>query len=120
MSAGRAALWADPEALYAEAVAAYPSGRTGWTGLGALRHARGDLDGAAQAYLGSLRVHREDGHVRHLLARVRVAQRRLRLALYDAEESLRLAPAHHDVRWTRRTVERLRARGVVPRPDEPE
>jgi protein O-mannosyl-transferase len=115
----RARMWADPEALYAEATRAYPLGRTGWTGLGAERHRRGDLDGAAAAYLESLRVAPEDGHVRHLLARIRLRQHRPDLALYDLEESLRLAPHHVDAEWMRRTVRRLRSRGIEPAEDPP-
>jgi cytochrome c-type biogenesis protein CcmH/NrfG len=57
--------------------------------------------------------------VRHLLGRVRLTQGRLDLALYDLDASLRLAPAHHDVAWTRDTALRLRAQGVTPREDTP-
>ena len=43
-------------------------------------------------YLQSLAVFRDDGHVRHLLGRVRLAEKRPELALYDFETSLLLAP----------------------------
>jgi hypothetical protein len=115
----RAAAWSDPVALYREAAIAYPLGRTGWTGLGAELHKQGDLEGAAAAYLRSLSVHRDDGHVRHLLARVRLAQRREGEALYDLREALKLAPGHPDERWTRETAFALRERGIAARPDEP-
>jgi tetratricopeptide (TPR) repeat protein len=118
-SHGRARKWADPESLYREATIAYPLGRTGWTGLGAELQKQGDFAGAAQAYLQSLAVFREDGHVRHLLGRVRLEEQRRDLALYDFETSLRLAPTHPNANWTRRQVERLRARDVQPAPDEP-
>ena len=116
---GRARKWADPESLYREATIAYPQGRDGWTGLGAELQKRGDLDGAARSYLQSLAVFRNDGHVRHLLGRVRLRQQRHDLALYDFETSLLLAPAHPSARWTRSQVERLHARGVQAVPDEP-
>jgi tetratricopeptide (TPR) repeat protein len=116
----QARLWSDPEALYARAAEAYPLGRQGWTGLGAVRHQRGDLAGAAEAYLRSLAVFPDDGHVRHLLGRVRLREGDPGRALYDLEASLRLAPNHHDSAWTRERVQRLRARGVTPIPDEPE
>jgi tetratricopeptide (TPR) repeat protein len=115
----QARLWADPEALYAAAANAYPLGRQGWTGLGAVRHQRGDLEGAADAYLRSLAVFPEDGHVRHLLARVRLRQGDPGRALYDLEEALRLGPTHHDAEWTRRTAERLQRQGVVAVRDAP-
>lgn len=116
---GRARKWGDPTSLYREATIAYPEGRTGWTGLGAELHKQDDLDGAAAAYLESLRVFRDDAQVRHLLGRVRLRQRRDAEALYDLELSLRLAPTHHDARWTRKTAARLRRAGVLPTPDEP-
>jgi protein O-mannosyl-transferase len=113
----RAALWGNPEALYREAADGYPLGRTGWTGLGAERHRKGDLDGAAAAYLRSLAVHPEDGHVRQLLGRVRLRQQQYKRALYDLEESLRLAPDEVDADWTRRMVRQLRSKGVEPQED---
>jgi hypothetical protein len=116
---GRARKWADPESLYREATIAYPQGRSGWTGLGAELQKRDDLDGAARAYLQSLAVFRDDGHVRHLLGRVRMKQQRPDLALYDFESSLLLAPTHPNARWTRRQVEQLHARGVQAAADEP-
>lgn len=116
---GRARKWADPELLYREATIAYPEGRSGWTGLGAERQKQGDLEGAASAYLQSLVVFRDDGHVRHLLGRARLAEKQPELALYDFETSLRLAPTHPNARWTRRQIERLRERGVQPVADEP-
>jgi tetratricopeptide (TPR) repeat protein len=116
---GRARKWGDPELLYREATIAYPQGRAGWTGYGAELQKRGDLDGAAAAYLGSLSVFRDDAQVRHLLGRVRLRQQRRSEALYDLEMSLRLAPQHHDAAWMRKTAERLRAQGVTPEPDEP-
>lgn len=116
---GRARKWSDPVSLYREATIAYPEGRTGWTGLGAELHKQDDLDGAAAAYLESLRVFRDDAQVRHLLGRVRLRQQRKAEALYDLELSLRLAPTHHDAKWTRKTAARLRHEGVLPTPDEP-
>ena len=113
----RAALWANPEALYQQAADRYPLGRTGWTGLGAERHRKGDLDGAAAAYLRSLAVHPVDGHVRQLLGRVRLRQQQPARALYDLEESLRLAPDEADADWTRRMVRQLRSRGFEPEED---
>jgi hypothetical protein len=118
-SNGRAKKWADPESLYREATIAYPLGRTGWTGLGAELQKQHDLTGAAHSYLRSLAVFPNDGHVRHLLGRVRLEEQRPDLALYDLEISLRLAPAHPNALWTRRKVAKLRARGVQPAPDEP-
>jgi len=115
----RAALWGNPEALYRESAERYPLGRTGWTGLGAERHRKGDLDGAAAAYLRSLAVHPDDGHVRQLLGRVRLRQQQPERALYDLEESLRLAPVEVDAQGTRRLVDQLRARGVAPQEDPP-
>lgn len=115
----QARLWADPELLYRASTEAYPWGRIGWTGLGAVRHARQDLAGAADAYLHSLAVHPKDGHVRHLLGRVRILQGDRGRALYDLEESVRLFPNHHDVVATRRMVARLRRDGVRPVADEP-
>ena len=116
---GRARKWGDPVLLYREATIAYPEGRTGWTGLGAELHKQDDLEGAANAYLESIRVFRDDPQVRHLLGRVRLRQRRNAEALYDLEYSLRLAPQHHDAKWTRNTAARLRSEGVLPTPDEP-
>ena len=116
---GRARKWGDPELLYREATIAYPLGRAGWTGLGAELHKRGDLAGAAEDYLHSLAVFRDDAQVRHLLGRVRLAQGRKGEALYDLELSLRLAPTHHDATWSRQTVAALRDQGVEPAPDEP-
>jgi tetratricopeptide (TPR) repeat protein len=113
----RSRLWANPEALYAEAVAAYPAGRAGWVGLGAERHRRNDPEGAAAAYLRALALDPNDGHVRHLLGRARLLQERLGEALYDLEEALRLAPRHHDEAWTRATARRLRSQGVQPEED---
>jgi len=118
-SHGRARKWADPASLYREATIAYPLGRTGWTGLGAELQKQGDFAGAAQAYLQSLAVFPDDGHVRHLLGRVRLEEQRRDLALYDFEASLRLAPTHPNANWTRRQIEGLRARDVRPAPDEP-
>jgi hypothetical protein len=118
-SHGRARKWGDPVSLYREATIAYPEGRTGWTGLGAELHKQDDLDGAAAAYLGSLQVFRDDAQVRHLLGRVRLRQQRKAEALYDLELSLRLAPTHHDAKWTQKTAARLRREGVLPIPDEP-
>ncbi len=115
LASGRqAALWAAPERLYAQALAAYPESRHAWTGLGAERHREGALDEAAAAYVHALALYPEDGHVRHLLARVRLAQGRRGEALYDLEESLRLAPLHHDAAWTRQAAVRLRTEGVTP------
>jgi tetratricopeptide (TPR) repeat protein len=119
LSVAQARRWADPAELYATAAEAFPLGRQGWTGLGATLHQRGDLEGAAQAYLRSLAVFPDDGHVRHLLARVRLAQGRRDLALYDLDASLRLAPGHHDASWTRAAARRLRAEGVSPKEDAP-
>jgi hypothetical protein len=118
-SHGRARKWADPASLYREATIAYPLGRTGWTGLGAELQKQGDFAGAAQAYLQSLAVFPDDGHVRHLLGRVRLEEQRRDLALYDFETSLRLAPGHPNASWTRRQIERLRAQEIRPAPDEP-
>jgi tetratricopeptide (TPR) repeat protein len=118
-SARQARLWSDPEALFARSAALFPLGRTGWTGLGAERHRRGDLEGAAGAYLRSLAVHPEDSQVRHLLGRVRLAQDRPGEALYHLEESLRLRPGHHDARWMRTTRNRLRGEGVAPSAEDP-
>jgi hypothetical protein len=119
LTVGQARLWADPAALYRRAAEAYPLGRQGWTGLGATLHQRGDLAGAADAYLRSLAVFPDDGHVRHLLGRVRLRQADPARALYDLEASLRLAPGHHDAGWTRDRVTRLRRRGIVPVADDP-
>jgi hypothetical protein len=116
---GRAKKWGEPELLYREATIAYPDERAGWTGLGAELHKRGDLDGAAAAYLRSLAVFPDDAQVRHLLGRVRLRQQRPAEALHDLELALRLGPTHHDAEWMRRTVARLRRQGVVPQPDEP-
>jgi tetratricopeptide (TPR) repeat protein len=116
---GRARKWADPTNLYRDATIAYPLGRSGWTGLGAELQKQGDLAGAARAYLQSLAVFPDDGHVRHLLGRVRLEERQPELALYDFEMSLRLAPTHHNEEWTRRQIQRLRTRGVRPSADEP-
>jgi tetratricopeptide (TPR) repeat protein len=116
---GRARKWGDPESLYREATIAYPQGRSGWTGLGAELQKQGDLAGAAQNYLQSLAVFPDDGHVRHLLGRVRLEEQRPALALYDFESSLRLAPTHPNAQWTRRRIARLRARGIEPVPDDP-
>jgi tetratricopeptide (TPR) repeat protein len=118
-SHGRARKWGAPERLYREATIAYPLGRAGWTGLGAELHKQGDLDGAAAAYLESLRVFPSDAQVRHLLGRVRLRQKRPGQALYDLDLSLRLAPEHHDAEWMRKAVARLRRQGVVPEGDEP-
>src|SRR5690606_31177862 len=119
LTVAQARLWRDPEALYRAAAEAYPLGRQGWTGLGAVLHGRGEPAGAAEAYLRSLAVFPDDGHVRHLLGRVRLRQGHPGRALYDLEVSLRLAPAHPDAGWTHRTVRRLRARGVRPVVDAP-
>jgi protein O-mannosyl-transferase len=113
-SGRQAALWAAPERLYAQALAAYPESRFAWTGLGAERHRRGALDEAAAAYLRALALYPNEGHVRHLLARVRLAQGRRGEALYDLEESLRFAPRHPDAAWTRQSAARLRTDGVTP------
>jgi hypothetical protein len=119
-SHGRARKWADPESLYREATIAYPLGRTGWTGLGAEAQKQHDLSGAARSYLQSLAIsHDDDAHVRHLLGRVRLEAQRPDLALYDLETSLRLAPTHPNALWTRRMIDKLRAQGVQPAPDEP-
>ena len=118
-SNGRAKKWAAPDLLYREATIAYPQGRSGWTGLGAELQKRHDLAGAARAYLQSLAVFADDGHVRHLLGRVRLEEQRPDLALYDLEIALRLAPAHPNALWTRRQIDKLRAQGVQPSPDEP-
>jgi tetratricopeptide (TPR) repeat protein len=116
---GRARKWADPEQLYREASIAYPDGRAGWTGLGAELQKRGELGAAADCYLHSIAVFRDDAQVRHLLGRVRLAQQRKGEALYDLDLSLRLAPNHHDAAWTRKTIEVLRAQSVTAVPDEP-
>jgi len=118
-SNGRAKKWADPESLYREATIAYPLGRAGWTGLGAELQKQHDLTGAAQSYLRSLAVFPDDGHVRHLLGRVRLEEQRPDLALFDLESSLRLAPAHPNALWMHRKIDKLRAQGVQPAPDEP-
>ncbi len=119
-SHGRARKWADPESLYREATIAYPLGRTGWTGLGAELQKQHDQSGAARSYLQWLAISPDDdAHVRHLLGRVRLDEQRPDLALYDFEISLRLAPTHPNALWTRRKIEKLRARGVAPTPDEP-
>jgi len=118
-SNGRAKKWADPESLYREATIAYPLGRSGWTGLGAELQKKHDLAGAAHSYLHSLAVFPDDGHVRHLLGRVRLDEQRPDLALYDLEISLRLAPAHPNALWMRRKIDKLRTQGVQPAPDEP-
>lgn len=110
LSVGRARRWADPEALYGEAARAYPQGRIGWTGLGAERHRRGDLSGAAAHYLRALQAAPDDPHVRQLLGRVRLRQGRRGEALRLFEESLRLDPDQRDAPWLRRQVRRLRAR----------
>jgi len=115
----RARVWADPEALYREATLAFPLGRQGWTGLGAVLHQRGDLDGAAAAYQRSLAVHPRDAQVRYLLARVRLRQGDRARALYDLEEALRLGPGHYERGWMARTAQRLRRRGVAPLADAP-
>lgn len=131
----RAGRWANPLALYTEATQAYPFGRVGWTGLGAERMRRGDLDGAAQALLRSLAVHPPDGHVRAMLGEVRRQQGRFGKALYDFEEAERLSPSHvalepfGPVRVTlgthpfleeiRRRAEELRREGYTPQPDDP-
>jgi hypothetical protein len=119
VSARQAGLWAAPERLYAVAVAAYPDGPAGWTGLGAERQRGGDLDGAAAAYHRVLALEPGDGHVLHLLARVRLAQGRKPEALWDLEASARIGPNHHDIAWTERTARRLRALGVEPVEDRP-
>jgi len=113
----RAALWGDPEALYRESAEEWPLGRTGWTGLGAELHRKGDLDGAAAAYLRALAVQPDDGHVRQLLGRIRLRQQRPRPALYDLEQSLRLSPGQTDSDWARGMVRQLRERGIEPEED---
>jgi tetratricopeptide (TPR) repeat protein len=115
----QARLWADPAALYRRSAAAFPLSRIGWTGLGATLHQQEDFEGAADAYLRSLAVFPNDGHVRHLLGRARLRQGDRGRALYDLEVSLRLAPNHHDAASSRRVVARLRAAGVAPVADEP-
>ncbi len=117
VSARQAALWADPERLYAAATVAYPEGRIGWIGLGAERQKRGDLAGAADAYRRALRAVGDDGHVWLLLARVRLSEGWLGAALYDLEQGARLAPGHPDAGWARQTAARLRAQGVEPEED---
>jgi hypothetical protein len=116
----RARLWGDPEELYREAVFAFPLGREGWTGLGATLHQRGDLEGAAHAYLHSLRVFPDDAQVRYLLGRVRLRQGDPGRALYDLEASLRLAPNHPDAGWSAHWVRRLRDQDVAPVEDRPD
>jgi len=113
-SGRQAALWAAPERLYAQALVAYPESHQAWTGLGAERQRLGAFEEAASAYGRALALDPGDGHVRHLLARVRLAQGRRAEALYDLEESLRLAPFHHDAAWTRQSAARLRTEGVTP------
>jgi hypothetical protein len=115
----RARVWSEPEALYREATRAFPLGRHGWTGLGAVLHQRGDLAGAAGAYRRSLAVHPDDAQVRYLLARVRLRQGERARALYDLEEALRLGPGHYERGWMARRAQRLRARGVAPLADPP-
>ena len=119
LTARQAALWAEPERLYAAATAAYPDGRMGWIGLGAERQIQRDLPGAAQAYLRALRAERGQGYVWLLLGRVRLAQGRLGAALHDLDEGLRLAPRHPDAAWAREQTAALRAQGVRPEADEP-
>lgn len=113
----RAQTWGTPIRLYIEATAAYPRSRIGWTGLGAQRHQTGDLDGAVQAYLRCLELDPGDGHVRHLLGRVRLLQGDRARALFDFEAALRLAPGHYQTPEVRRMARRLRARGVEPAVD---
>lgn len=119
VSARQASLWAEPQRLYEIAVAAYPGGPAGWTGLGAERQRSGDLDGAAAAYQRALALEPDDGHVLHLLARVRLAQGRQSEALWNLEASARIGPNHPDIAWTERTARRLRALGVQPVADRP-
>jgi tetratricopeptide (TPR) repeat protein len=118
-SAGQARLWAHPEELFAQSVAAYPSSRHGWTGLGAERHQRGALADASEAYRRVLALDPTDGHVRYLLARVRLQQHAAPQALFQLEAALRDRPLHPDAAWMRAQIEQLRAQGVVPA-DEPE
>ena len=113
----RAQTWGTPIRLYIEATAAYPRSRIGWTGLGAERHRAGDLDGAVRAYLRCLELDPGDGHVRHLLGRVRLLQGDRARALFDFEAALRLAPTHYQTPEIRRLAGRLQARGVEPAAD---
>ncbi|MEE8165060.1 MAG: hypothetical protein V3T64_05795 [Myxococcota bacterium] len=117
LTAMRAQAWGTPIRLYIEATEAYPRSRVGCTGLGAERHRGGDLDGAVQAYLRCLELDPEDGHVRHLLGRVRLLQGDTARALFDFEAALRLAPTHYQTREVQRLARRLRARGVEPLAD---
>lgn len=118
-TAARARVWSDPETLYREATRAFPLGPAGWTGLGAVLHRRGDLDGAAAAYRRSLALRPRDAQVRYLLARVRLRQGDRARALYDLEEALRLGPGHYESAWMARAAQRLRGRGVEPLADRP-
>jgi tetratricopeptide (TPR) repeat protein len=113
-SAWQARLWARPEALFEQTVAAYPASRFGWTGLGGEQHQRGALDLAANAYGRALAIEPHDGHARYLLARVRLQQGANPAALADLEQALRDAPGHPDAAWMRAQVATLRERGVAP------
>ena len=114
-SAWQARLWGDPEALYRQSVTAYPSSRHGWTGLGGEQHQRGALADAAQSYARALGIDPHDGHVRYLLARVRLEQGDAARALFELEAALRDGPQHPDAGWMRARIAELRGRGVVPR-----
>ncbi|MCC6640631.1 MAG: tetratricopeptide repeat protein [Deltaproteobacteria bacterium] len=116
-SAWQARLWASPIDLFQQSIAAYPSSRHGWTGLGAERHQRGEYAEAAQAYRRALEIDPHDGHVRYLLARVRLEQGDAERALFDLEGALRDGPRHPDAPWMRARVAELRSRAIVPRGD---
>lgn len=113
-SAWQARLWAQPEALFLQSVAAYPSSRHGWTGLGGERHQQGRLEEAAEAYQRALAIEPHDGWVHALLARVRLQQGEEPRALFHLEAALRDGPQHPDAAWMRTQVDRLRGQGVVP------
>lgn len=114
-SAWQARLWGSPEDLYRQSVVAYPSSRHGWTGLGGEQHQRGALADAALAYQRALSIDPNDGHVRYLLARVRLEQGDDARALFDLDAAIRDGPRHPDAGWMRMRIAELRRRGVVPR-----
>ncbi len=89
--------WGEAEAAYTTAAARWPHHPTAWMGLGNSRYARGNLDGAEQAFRSAVRVAPEAGPAYNNLAHVLMELNRKEEALNVIHQAIRLGGPLADV-----------------------
>lgn len=95
---------------YGAATRRWPESLAAWMGLGNMRYARIDLDGAAEAFIHAIKAHPKAAEPLNNLAQVRLEQRQFEAAMQAIELAVELDSNSQLYRQTRDEVIRVRSK----------